>query len=485
MSLKSLLLSSLSSFNDLINDVDAPQYIYESEVPAASWIDELGRLRIWAGNVGAHQTGPSSLDFRLRDASHIQDEVTKLLKDLERLLEEAHEYIYEEDHEDESLCGSDSLDEDPVTELQALFGELTTIIQCLYKLAMLIRNPAQHDFLAESYRTETAAFEPWDQQHVRGKFPQAEEVLILRLARALTRRRGYLKYRERQSRKLAKGLEDPQTKSGGDGATISETMASDVQSQPVDYNDTPSESGISQTSYAESLLRGGVITLPAQPKDSTLGNPFVCPYCHFIITIKTTQSWPRHVFADLKPYICIFQPCRTPDKLYSSRREWFAHIRSTHDTTLCCPLCRLAVGTTQQYERHIARHLEELTLFVLPRDEDNGEEEQEEEEEKEEDAGTQRFSVTNSEARPDIVKKRTYPCDVCGEEFSEDDLSRHVAAHGGSNQFTPVFGKAEPLPSPGKGDDEARKTGRSGDTLQGELGDDSKFQANLWRRDTR
>ncbi len=487
MSLKSLLLSCLSSFNDLINDVDAPQYSYESEVPAASWIDELGRLRIWAGNVGAHQTGPSSLDFRLRDASHIQDEVTKLLKDLERLLEEAQEYIYEEDHEDESLCGSDSLDEDPVTELQALFGELTTIIQCLYKLAMLIRNPAQHDFLAESYRTETAAFEPYDQQHVRGKFPQAEQVLILRLARALTRRRGYLKYRERHSRKLAKGLEDPQTISSGDGATISETMASDVQSQPVDYNDTPSESGISQTSYAESLLRGGVITLPAQPKDSTLGNPFVCPYCHFIITIKTTQSWPRHVFTDLKPYICTFLPCRTPDKLYSSRREWFAHIRSTHDTTtLLCPLCRLAVDTTQKYERHIARHLEELALFVLPRGGDSDEEEQEEDEEKEEDAGTPNLSATNTEARPEIILKRTYPCDVCGEQFSEDDLSRHVATHGSFNPFTRTKKKAEPLPSPEKEDDEARKTGMSGNTLQGKFGDKSKSRTlNLWSRHSR
>ncbi|KAL8911554.1 MAG: hypothetical protein Q9172_007653 [Xanthocarpia lactea] len=348
MLLKGLLLPCLSSFDDLINDVDARQYSYEFEVPAASWMDELGRLRIWAGNVGAHQTGPSSLDFRLRDASHIRDEVTKLLKDLKRLLKEAHGYISREDHEDESLCGSDSLDEDPVTELQALFGELATIIQCLYKLAMLIRNPAQHDFLAKSCRTETAPFEHWDQQHVRNKFPQAEEKLILRLGRALTRRRGYLKYLERHTRKLAKGLEDLQDDTG-----ISDTTASDFQPQPIDYDETPSESGISQTSYAASLLGGGAISVPAQPKDSTLGEPF-------------------------------------------------------------------------QHERHVGRHLEELALFVLPRDGDD--EEEEEVLEKKEGSGSR--SVT-------ISLGPTFRCTECAKDFiNQDDLSRHIATHNDSNHPT-------------------------------------------------
>ncbi|KAI4276260.1 MAG: hypothetical protein L6R38_005709 [Xanthoria sp. 2 TBL-2021] len=376
MPLRNLLLSCLRSFRELIRDIDAPQYSYEDEVAAASWIDELGRLRIWAGNVGAHQSGPSSLEFRLRDASHIRDEVTDLLTDLERLLDEAQEYLSAEDYEDDTSSTNDSLDEDGVTELQALFGELVTIIRCLYKLAMLIRNPAQHDFLAESYRTETVAFEPFDEQHVRNKFPQADEKILLRLAKALTRRRGYLKYRARHSMKLAKGLEDGQASGGGVAASISETMASTLQLQPVDYPENSSESGISQTSYANSILEGGVITVPAPPRDSLGGGPFLCPYCQFIIHAATTPSWHRHVFTDLRPYTCIFQPCRTPDKLYSSRRDWFGHICSTHDTRgLLCPLCKKSLGTVKQYERHVARHMEELALFVLPRagDEDQGE----------------------------------------------------------------------------------------------------------------
>ena len=364
MQLDQLLLSSLRSFGELLKLVNAPRYDYKDEVSAASWIDELGRLRIWAGNVGALQTGSSSLEFRLRDSSHIRDEVKNLLTDLERLLAEAQGCIATEDHGSETSSTNDSSDEEPTTELQALFGKVVTIIQCLYKLAMIIRNPAQHDFLAESYKTDTTVFEPFDEQHVCNKFPQAEEELILRLAKALTRRRGYLKYRARHSMKLEKGFEDIQI----GGASISETTASVMPAQLVDYNETSSDSGFSQTSYARSLVAGGTITIPPPPKGSLAGNPFPCPYCHFIINPTTTRSWHRHVFTDLRPYTCIYQPCRTPDKLYPSRRDWLDHIRNTHDIkSLLCPLCKADMETVKKYERHVARHMEELALFVLPR----------------------------------------------------------------------------------------------------------------------
>src|SRR4051794_39618294 len=50
--------------------------------------DEYGRLRVWAGNIGAHQSGRASLDYRLRDASHIKDQIIRLLDDLQLSLRE-------------------------------------------------------------------------------------------------------------------------------------------------------------------------------------------------------------------------------------------------------------------------------------------------------------------------------------------------------------------------------------------------------------
>ena len=48
----------------------------------------LGRFKIWAANCGAHQVGKSSLDHRLQEANHIQQEVVILLRDLEKALQE-------------------------------------------------------------------------------------------------------------------------------------------------------------------------------------------------------------------------------------------------------------------------------------------------------------------------------------------------------------------------------------------------------------
>ena len=44
--------------------------------------DELGRFRVWLGNVGAHRSGRISLDYRLREAANMRDSVLELLTDL-------------------------------------------------------------------------------------------------------------------------------------------------------------------------------------------------------------------------------------------------------------------------------------------------------------------------------------------------------------------------------------------------------------------
>ncbi|KAL8683353.1 MAG: hypothetical protein Q9224_006694, partial [Gallowayella concinna] len=339
-----------------------------------------------------------------------------LLDSLKRLLDEAIEYLTADSHDDDTLPADEALEDDPITELQGILEELMTIIQCLYKLARIIRNPTKHDFLKESHRSEDTAIEPFYQQHVRNKFPLANEELTLRLAKAMARRRSYFKYRERHNIKLGKGLEDMDTRAVVQlpAGTISETLASSIQPQPIEYDDAPSsDSGVSRTSYAPSILEGGTITVPAAPKESISGQPFVCPYCYFIVNIKTTRSWYRHVFIDLRPYSCPFQKCRTPDKLYSSRRDWFAHVSGAHDIVgLSCPLCADVLTTKKMFERHIARHLEELALFVLPRVEDVSEEKEElhreDENHGEDDASSGTTSEVDESPKSEIFEKSNF-----------------------------------------------------------------------------
>jgi len=48
--------------------------------------DELARFKVWVANIGAHRSGRSSLDFRLRDTSKIRLQVLQLLRDLSESL---------------------------------------------------------------------------------------------------------------------------------------------------------------------------------------------------------------------------------------------------------------------------------------------------------------------------------------------------------------------------------------------------------------
>ena len=141
---------------------------------------------------------------------------------------------------------------------------------------------------------------------------------------------------------------------------------------------------------------------------------WVCSY-HMMLTCLFV--WRKHVFRDLQPYVCTFEDCVVGDTLFPSRHKWFAHeskvhglatewrcickkkfqsrsflkshlnechsssftneeqieiivsmcakpLASSHFTT--CSLCgdRCTIG---RLERHVARHLEELALFALPR----------------------------------------------------------------------------------------------------------------------
>ncbi|KAI4163263.1 MAG: hypothetical protein LQ342_003199 [Letrouitia transgressa] len=377
-SISFLVKSCLVLFSQIVEKIEQSEYnkLHGKDVPVVSWIDELGRLRIWAANIGAHQTGQSSLDFRLRDSSHISDEIVDLLNDLSGRLDEIAVFLSDDTNSGTHLETdpmANFLDEPLLTEIQQLYEQVVTIVKCLYQMSMLLRNPARHNLLAESVPDDILMSDQWDRQHVSNKFSQADNIVIEHLGRAITRRRRYLKYRERHSAKLSRGLEhDLDT----EAQTMSSTMATDYKADIVDPEDTASNSGFSQTSYAPSLFEGGNVTIPPLPKESLAGNPFVCPYCYFVVDVHNTRSWTRHIFKDLKPYSCTFPDCRTIDRLYTSRTEWFFHVSNNHDVSnLQCPLCKDSLISSKSFEHHVARHLEELALFVLPRMEtDVGEE---------------------------------------------------------------------------------------------------------------
>jgi hypothetical protein len=83
-------ISCLQSFNRLTSLLQDPDSPFQDQVSPSVVLDELGRFRVWSGNIGALQEGPASLDYRLREASHVRQQVIKLLEDLNIALQEGY-----------------------------------------------------------------------------------------------------------------------------------------------------------------------------------------------------------------------------------------------------------------------------------------------------------------------------------------------------------------------------------------------------------
>ncbi|CAI7586725.1 unnamed protein product [Penicillium viridicatum] len=381
-----LLQGCLRQFLSLINSGALADHT--EEVPLQEWTDELGRLRVWAANIGAHQTRQSSLEYRLRDASHIKSQIVRLLELFQELLTDLKDVLEEssddeaQDHQFEDL--GDSETENSTTEVQEIHQNLVETIDQLYQMSMIIRKPAQHDRLVGTKKLDSEPFQFWAKQHTSSKYPNADALAIDRISSAMARQRAILKYRERHHAKLSQGIV---SESDSKSTILSETVVTDVfQEIPGQLSDMASDAGVSETSYGGTLLEGtgaDAPKIPPIPKNGTGKRPFECPYCFYIITVRDRRAWARHIFRDLMPYVCIFPGCSTPNKLYGGRRQWHNHVQQTHasasstDGTYDCSICKQGSLPAVTFQRHVGQHLEELALFLLPRtDEDEDENEE-------------------------------------------------------------------------------------------------------------
>jgi hypothetical protein len=356
----------LKLFNKLISNNDLRRY--HDEIPENLWQEELGRFRIWAANIGAHQVGQSSLDYRLRDASHIKDQISTLLLALQDTFQDLEEVLMESPNDHEQMSDSEE-----TSEIQQIYNGLVETINYLFRMAMLLRKPAKHDQLLKFKKEDVVIYERFDQQHVREKFPHADRTVSDRLGTSISVRRADLKYRERHHKKLGKGIDHfhDDTSRGVPSTYMSDTVASDFKGESnIHFDEAGSNDGLSQTSYALSMLEGRkAITIPPPPKDFAK-RPFECPYCFVIITVRDKRSWARHIFRDIMPYVCVYSECPTPKKLYDTRRAWCQHLADHHipsspKESRICSLCHEECFSAHSLERHIGQHLEELALFAI------------------------------------------------------------------------------------------------------------------------
>lgn len=321
----------------MIGTYAAAQLHIRQKLSPGALNDSLGRFRLWVGNLGAHRQGRSSIDYKLREASHIRTRVIKLLQRMESYQQEivqicSGERISGEDMSDSDSDISDLVDDRFVaefqSELQQLLSNIDEVSTCLMRLSLAIRNPAPHDQFKSSTKIDVSHFETYDIEHVRGKFPSANEYLVQRLGKSISRRRQYLRYREEHRKKLVQGLEDEEVErqeKTEDGVVrlqiglddfrtedIQSTVASSIPraaklstsvEELENYEDF--EESLSQTSYASSAYDASKLRPPPLPEAGHDGEPFECPLCCRITSVRQVQTWYKHVYRDLQPYVSL------------------------------------------------------------------------------------------------------------------------------------------------------------------------------------
>lgn len=277
---------------------------------------------------------------------------------------------------------------------------------------MTVRTNSSTSRDVKSRSIDVSHFERYDVDHVKYKCPNAPDFLIERLGKATSRRRQFLKYRERHATKLASIFIDDLSE------TVASTLDEDNGLAPNErkdgYDRPPSVA--TETSFATSLGDTSRARLPPMPSEAANEQPFECPYCRTVAIVNNTRAWKIHVYRDLQPYVCTFEECLTPDDTYESRHRWFSHelqkhrriwtcgshcslafpsadqlvmhIKSVSSVPIrdeqipiliemratsfdkaknsICPLCKTLVSGSTQLMKHIGHHLEELSLFALP-----------------------------------------------------------------------------------------------------------------------
>ncbi|KAK1775129.1 hypothetical protein QBC45DRAFT_480854, partial [Copromyces sp. CBS 386.78] len=279
--------------------------------------NELGRFRVWVANLGAHRTGKSSLDYRLRDASNIRTQVINLLNDLFECLQDGASIANgtvepwdnmepASDDEDSDSDGSEAQAPSGLTELSQIISESSEIINCLFRLSVSIHNPAPHDRFRRSAMTDTSAYVAFDIAHIRHKFPSANQAIIEQLGKANSFRRQFFRYREEHHRKLGQGLpNEDEEKAGFDDTktigvtTVASSLPQHLKTSNTDGSafedcDSRSEAALTETSFAPSSAPDGRRSrVPSMPEEAENG-PFECPFCYRMISVETTKEWRKH-----------------------------------------------------------------------------------------------------------------------------------------------------------------------------------------------
>lgn len=293
-----------------------------------------------------------------------------------------------------------SREEALATDPDDLMQEIRQCITRLYKMTSLIRRAAPTDPFAKALSRNRYFFnEQYDIAHVGEKFPYLATVEMIwlreRLGRAITQRRCYLSYiqdhRDKLERMLHPGeqalevstaealpvaklsmIESAQLETASRPSTYFTKATTVVVEQiapvmlAVDDDFDSEDDAKSYTTISRSVA--GDLDVSAAMKVPKLEDlrtgtkkEVECPFCFRIKCFGNERTWRRHVFSDLRTYVCTFADCNSP--YFGDINDWFRHEMNHHRVSYACQLCsRKYIETEELYLSHIRQKHPALLL---------------------------------------------------------------------------------------------------------------------------
>jgi hypothetical protein len=347
--------------------------------------DELGRFRVWAGNIAAHRPSHSrrSLEYRLRDSLRLRDTVLSLLRDLKRALDELRGSLIpvdmeegsrhqpdrearggDDDGQDEEYGDAEDMFElsdeesiENVTHTQRAIDEIHDVITCLLRFSIALRNPGRNNLRKDDPDGQGIAqsFVAHYINHVREKFPVAPQYLVDRVGKSMSKHRQYFRYRKSHNEKLRADLTDIEVDAWERPSTVATSLfVTDTPRLGIERLEFETESNYTATSYEGSFTGDARLEIPKWPVEAQEGSPFECPLCYGILEAETETSWRHHVFEDIPPYVCTNEACGSAIKSFSRRHEWARHEMETHTKLWLCPYgCTEPISSSKDFESHV------------------------------------------------------------------------------------------------------------------------------------
>lgn len=119
-------------------------------------------------------------------------------------------------------------------------------------------------------------------------------------------------------------------------------------------NDTRSYTTISRSVDGD-LDHSATVRIPKLDELQTGSKKEVeCPFCFRMKKFKNERVWRRHVFSDLRAYVCTFHNCDAP--YFGDINEWFSHEMQSHRVSYTCRLCQSkAFQLRERYLAHVRK----------------------------------------------------------------------------------------------------------------------------------